>query len=136
MSQAIAANYSVICNKPSTSKEIENIINSLKTKDSCGYDHISLRILKLSAHYISSPLNYICNKVMQLGIFPDRLKYSEIKPLYKKSDESLISNYRPISLLTSFSKVVEKVMFIRLFNHIKKHAIISPNQYGFKKTCR
>jgi hypothetical protein len=61
------------------------------------------------------------------------LKYSEIKPLYKKGDKSLISNYRPISLLTSFSKVVEKVMFKRLLNHLKKHAIISPNQYSFQK---
>jgi hypothetical protein len=58
MEQAITTNYPKIHNKPSMTKEIEKIINSLKTKDSCGYDQISLRILKLSSPYISSPLNY------------------------------------------------------------------------------
>jgi hypothetical protein len=133
MEQAITTNYPKIHKKPSTVKEIEKIINSLKTKDSRGYDQISLRILKLSAPYISSPLNYICNTIIQSGTFPERLKYSVVKHLYKKGDKLLISNYRPISLLTSFSKIMEKVMFDRLMNHLKKYAILSPNQYGFQK---
>jgi hypothetical protein len=70
---------------------------------------------------------------MQSGIFPEKLKYSKIKPLYKKGDKQLISNYRSISLLTSFSKIVEKVMFNRLKNHLNKYAILSPSQYGFQK---
>jgi hypothetical protein len=94
---------------------------------------MSLRILKLSAPYISSPLNYICSKIIQSGTFPERLKYSVIKPLYKKGDKLLISNCRPISLLTSFSKSMEKVMFNRLMNRLKIYAILSPNQYGFQK---
>jgi hypothetical protein len=97
------------------------------------YDQIPLRILKLSVPYISSPLNYICNKIMQHGIFPERLKSFVIKPLYKKGDKSLLSNCRPISLLTSFSKIVEKVMFNGLISHLKKFAILSPNQYGFQE---
>jgi hypothetical protein len=82
---------------------------------------------------LSSPFNYICNKIIQSGTFPERLKYSVIKPLYKKGDKLLISNYRPISLLTSFSKIVEKVMFNRLMNHLKKYAVLNLNQYGFQK---
>jgi hypothetical protein len=70
---------------------------------------------------------------MQSGIFPERLKYSIIEPLYKKGHKQLISNYRPVSLLTSFSKVVEKVMFNRLINHLNKYAILNPSQYGFQK---
>jgi hypothetical protein len=93
MEQAVTTNYPKIHNKPSMTKEIEKIINSLKTKDSCGYNQISLRILKLSAPYISSPLNYICNKIIQSGTFPERLKYSVIKPSYKRGDKLLISNY-------------------------------------------
>jgi hypothetical protein len=50
--------------KPSTGQEIENIINSLKTKDSFGYDEISMRVLKLSSQFISTPLNFICNKIL------------------------------------------------------------------------
>jgi hypothetical protein len=133
MEHAIKSKFPKICIKPVTTEEIERIIYSFKTKDSCGYDQISLRVLKLSTPYMSLPLNYICNKIMQHGIFPERLKYSVINPLYKEGDKELISNHRPISLLTSFSKIVEKVMFNRLINNLKKYAILSPSQYGFQK---
>jgi hypothetical protein len=66
------------------------------------------KLLKLSSPFIISPLTHICNKSLSSGIFPDSLKYSEIKPLFKKGDKHNISNYRPISILTSFSKVLEK----------------------------
>jgi hypothetical protein len=58
-----------------TTHEIEKIIKSLKTKDSIGYEEITTKILKLSAPYISSPLTYVCNKILSDGIYPDRLKY-------------------------------------------------------------
>jgi hypothetical protein len=118
MEQAVINNYPKICNKPTTIKEIEKIICSLKTKDSCGYDQTFIPVLKLTTPYISSPLNYICNQIIYCGKFPERLKYSAIKLLYKKGDQ-LISNYRPVSLLTSLSKIVEKVMCNRLRNHLK-----------------
>jgi hypothetical protein len=70
---------------------------------------------------------------MQSGVFPERLKYSILKPLYKNRDKSLMSNYRPISLLTSFSKIVEKVIFNRLIDHLNKYGILSLRQYGFQK---
>jgi hypothetical protein len=70
---------------------------------------------------------------MQNGIFPERLKYSIIKLIHKQGDKSLLSNYRPISLLTSFSKVVEKIMYNRLVSHLKKHEILNTNQYGFQE---
>jgi hypothetical protein len=80
MEQAIKSKFPKICNKPVMTEEIEKkkIIYSFKTKDSCGYDLISLRVLKLSTPYISSPLNHTYNKIMQSGIFPERLKYSII----------------------------------------------------------
>ena len=67
-----------------TTHEINLIIHSLKRKDSCGYDKISTRILKMSAPYILSPLTYIFNKALSTGMFPDRLKLSEVKTLLKK----------------------------------------------------
>jgi len=54
-----------------------------------------------------SPLTYICNAVLSTGVFPDRLKYAIVKPIFKKGNKQEISNYRPISLLTSFSKIIE-----------------------------
>jgi hypothetical protein len=82
--------------------EIEKIIKAIKTKDSSGYDEISSRIIKQSVPFIISPLTYICNAILHSGVFPERLKFAIIKPCYKKGNAQEISNYRPISLLTSF----------------------------------
>ena len=81
----------------------------LKSQDSRGYDEISTKLLKISSPFISSPLNYICNVVLIKRIFPDRLKFSIINPLYKKGNKTDVSNYIPVSLLTQFSKIFEKV---------------------------
>jgi hypothetical protein len=132
MHQAISKNYPKICYDLSTPKEIENIIKTFKAKDSCRYNLIPMWITKLSAPYISSPLSYICNKILQSGVFPERLKYAIVKPIHKKGDKTYLANYRPISLPTSFSKVVERVMYNRLVNHLIKHSVINPNQYGFQ----
>ena len=86
--------------------ELTTIIKSLKAKNTYGYDDVSTKLLKISVKYICSPLTHICNKAISSGIFPERLKYSVIKPLYKKGDKTDPSNYRPISILTSFSKVL------------------------------
>jgi hypothetical protein len=69
-----------------------------------GYDKISTKLLKISASYICSPLTYICNKSILSGILPDRLKFSVIKPIYKKEDRMNPTKYRPISLQTFFLK--------------------------------
>jgi hypothetical protein len=90
--------------KNTTTGEIEKIIKELKSKRSCGYDEITTKILKISSPFTVLPLTYIRNRMLSTRTFPDRLKYSEIKPVYKKRGKSLITNYRPISLLPVFSK--------------------------------
>jgi Notch-like protein len=89
---------------PLTDAEVLCTITSLKNKHSTGYDSISNRILKLCGQYISKPLAYIYNKCLTIGVFPDWLKYARIVLLFKKGDRSFIFNYRPISILTGFSK--------------------------------
>jgi Notch-like protein len=93
--------------KYATTYEINMIIKSLKTKNSHGYDEIPIKILELSASFIISPLTYICNKSLTSGVFPERLKYAIIRPVYKKGDKLLTENYRPISLLTSFLRYLK-----------------------------
>ena len=88
--------------------DIKNIIKSLTTKIYHGYDEISVKLITICSPYICSPLTYICNSSLPLGLLPDRLKYREIIPLSKKDDKANKSNYRPISLLTTFSKAFEK----------------------------
>jgi hypothetical protein len=68
--------------KNTTTHEINKIIHSLKCKDSHGYNEVSTRIIKISAPYILSPLTLIINKILSTGVFPKRLKFSEVKPLY------------------------------------------------------
>jgi hypothetical protein len=69
--------------------------------------------------------------MLSTGIYPDRLKYAEIKPCFKGGCENELSNYRPISLLTSFSKILE-IVLLRLNQHICDHNIIASEQFGFR----
>ena len=111
--------------------EIEKNIHSLLGKNSRGYDEISTRILKASAPFISSPLCHIINTSLESGIFPSRLKYSVITPLHKKGSKIIVSNYRPISLLTKFSNIFERIIYIRLLTHLTSNKIFTNNQFGF-----
>jgi hypothetical protein len=78
-------------------KEIEKFIGSIQSQNSYGYNEILMKILKINAPFISSALNYICNKSISPGIFPSPLKYFIIKPLFKMGDKKNIANYRPVS---------------------------------------
>ena len=118
--------------KNTSTKEIENIIKSVKAKESYSYDGITTKILKISTRFISSPLSYIFNKPMLSGIFPTRLKYATIKPILKNEDEKNVANYRPISQLPSFSKILEKIIYIRLMNHLETSNILAAEQFGFR----
>jgi hypothetical protein len=101
-------------------------------KDSYGYDGISTKVLKQSIPYISYPLTHICNLIISTGILPTRLKFAEIKPLYKKGETANTSNYRPISFLTSFSKIFEKITYTRLILHLNHNHILVDEQFGFR----
>jgi hypothetical protein len=115
-----------------TAQEIKNIIRSLKRTTSSGYDEVPPRVLKQSLLFIISPLTYLCNKSLTSGIFSSWLKYSQVIPIFKKGNKFEISNYRPISLLTSFSKIFEKIIYKRLANHASTHNILSKTQYRFR----
>ena len=112
--------------------EVGTIMKSLKTKHSCGHHVLPVQILKLSAPFIISPLTYVCKKSLSLGVFPDRLKVSIIKTIFKNGDKLIISTYRPISWLTSSSRVFEKLIYSRLFTHTCMNEVLVDEQYGFK----
>jgi Notch-like protein len=104
---------------------------SFKSSNSSGCDEVPTKLLKLCSHFISSPPNYICNRTLFTGVFPSRLKYANIRPLFKKGNKYYMSNYRPISVITLFSKIFGKVMQTRLLKHMTVH-ILSMEQYGFR----
>jgi hypothetical protein len=115
-----------------TEAEVICTITSLKNKNSCSYDGLSNKILKLCGRHISKPLTYVYNKSLLSGICPEYLKYAIIIPCFKKGEKSQISYYRPISLLTGFSKIFKLLIFQRLKHHLVSNNILVSEQYGFR----
>ena len=91
-----------------------------------------MKILKVSTLFITSPLTHMCNKSLSSGIFPSQLKFSEIKPLHKKGYRTDITNLRLISLLPSFSKILENVICTRLYQHVNQNIILATEQNDFR----
>ena len=119
--------------KPTTICEIEDTINELNCKKSAGFDGIKAKMIKLIAKEISIPLTHIFNLTFQTGTIPDNLKKALVTPIYKTNDQNEFKNYRPISVLTCFSKILEKLVCKRLMNFIEKHKILTESQFGFRK---
>ena len=112
---------------------ITDIITSFDSKDSCDLDGMSLKLLKAIAVSISVPLAHIFNLSLDNGKFPDKLKLSRIVPVYKSGDPKLCDNYRPIALVNTLSKVLEKIVSIKLTNHLQINDLLYKHQYGFLK---
>lgn len=129
--QAITYNFNSMFLTPVTTSEILEIIQKLKDKKSSGFDEISTNLIKSCAEQIASPLCYIINNSFKEGIFPTNLKLAVVKPLYKKGDPTMPESYRPISLLSSFSKIFEKAMCVRLVSFFEKFKLINERQHGF-----
>lgn len=119
--------------EPCTPEEIINVIKCLKPKTSCGYDDISPKLVKQVADPISIPLSNIANISMQTGSFPSQMKLAKVIPMYKNGDREQFVNYRPISLLPTFSKILEKIIHKRLLGYLTHHNILNTSQYGFQQ---
>ena len=115
--------------------EIMKIINELQPKNSNGHDEISNKLLKKLSPILIQSLTLIINQSITTGIFPDQLKIAKITPLYKKENVKLIENYRPISVLSSISKIFEKVVFNQLYAYFTQNNLFYHSQYGFRKKC-
>ena len=79
------------------------------------------------------PLSHIFNLSLEKGIVPLELKIAKIIPIYKDDDPAIFNHYRPISILPALSKIIEKLVYQRLIEHLNKYNIIYTHQYGFKK---
>ena len=117
---------------PIQPSEILKIVSELQLNKSPGYDGIDCSVLKKSIHYLVTPLCSIFNLSLDKGIFPSSLKLAKIVPIYKKGDKSILSNYRPISILSVFSKLFEKLIHKRLLSYLCHNDIISQKQFGFR----
>jgi hypothetical protein len=110
---------------PTMETEVTDIIKGLNNKKSTGIDDISEYVIKKCHSKIITVLTHIINLSLSTGNFPDQLKITKVKPLYKKGLDTDIGNYRPISLISVFSKIMEKVMYGRLLSFLKKTITLS-----------
>ena len=106
----------------------------MKTKFSRGIDGISNDFLKKTVHTLKLPLCIIMNRSLMSGEFPNGMKIAKVRALYKASGDSMLKdNYRPISLLPVFSKILEKYVYSKLVVHWEKNSVLHPKQFGFRK---
>ena len=117
---------------PTCTTEITHIINHLNFNKSCGPDNINAKILKISLPVITPLLTSLCNDCLQYGVFPKCLKIAKVVPIFKSGCNYDICNYRPISILSVFSKIIEKIVYKRTVDFLNKHFVLIPNQYGFR----
>ena len=116
---------------PASEEEVIEIAMSIKSKSSTGHDEISNKLLKLIIPYIVKPLVHIFNQSFQTGTFPDSYKIAKVIPVFKSGKKTDPNNYRPISLLPSISKILEKLIYKRMISFLFSHDLIHPHQYGF-----
>ena len=125
-------NYTLFLH-PTDETEIIKCITELKNEKAPGKDGIKAETIKLIVDYIVKPICFVFNNVLESGIYPDKLKIAVIKPLFKHGDKTAIENYRPISLISNFSKILEKIIKNRLTKYVSKHNIVAETQYGFQE---
>jgi len=110
-----------------------DIVKSLQPKSSLDSDGLSTKLLKRVAIEISHPIAHIFNLSLQQGYFPSKLKKSRTVPIFKAGNPDLCDNYRPIALLSSLSKILEKMVSVKLVNHLDLNKILYKHQYGFQR---
>ena len=118
---------------PTNVTELTNICHSLKSGKTAGFDNIAMNAIILSFEFIVYPLVQIINRSISNGVFPDKLKIAKVTPVFKTDNPEYFINYRPISLLTNFSKFYEKVMHNRITNFVNGFEILYHLQFGFCK---
>ena len=112
--------------------EILKIMHKSKNKKSTDNTNLDMFIIKEIIETIITPFTYICNLSFQTSIFPNNMKTAKVIPIFKSGDKHQFNNYRPISLLSQFSKIIEKLFVERLDSFIEKHQLLSKHQYGFR----
>ena len=91
-----------------------------------------MSVLKETIECVVKPITFVFNLSLQSGVFPEKMKIAKVNPIHKAGDKQEFTNYRPISILSQFSKILEKLFHKRLYNYIEKHNLLCEEQYGFR----
>lgn len=127
--------YQTMLLRPTSADELMNIIKSCKTKSSRDCHDLSMTVLQKIFPAITAPMVQICNISLSSGVFPDKMKIAKVIPLFKSGDKGCFNNYRPVSLLPQFSKLLEKLFNNRLDSFLEEYNILNCSQFGFRSKC-
>ena len=127
-----SCNFNSIFLSPSTNAEVCSIIDRIKNKKAKRYIDVETKFIKYGKLIISPIISNLFNLCIETGIFPNCLKIAKVIFIYKKGDQNMPTNYRPISLLSQFDKIFEKMLFSRLFWYLDKNQLHNKNQFGFR----
>ena len=114
-------------------RKVRRVLLNLETKKAFGPDGIPPRVLKECAHELSPMLSRLFRLILKTGIYPSSWKHVLVQPVPKKGDRSNPSNYRPIALTSTISKVFETLLNAHFLRHLESHSLLSDHQYGFRK---
>ena len=118
--------------EPVTKTELNNLIILLNPRKSSGHDGISVKLIQNAINDIIDPLLFVLNLSFETGTFPSGLKIAKVIPLHKKGNLYSTTNYRLISLLSNFGKILGKLMYVRIMSFMKSHNILYKYQFGFR----
>ena len=118
---------------PTCEAEILHTTTNLKASTSEGYDNVSTKLLKQTVKEVATPLAHIVNLSLYHGIFPKRHETCQNCSYFKNGNTKLFNNYRPISILPAFSKILENIVCNRLLYFLESKNILYKHQYGFRK---
>ena len=107
-------------------------LKKLKRKKATGLDNLSPGLLKDAAEVITKPLTFIINLSLATGVVPTDWKVAKVIPLFKSGSTAEIDNYRPISILPTLSKILERVVYKQVMTHLERNGLISEHQFGFR----
>ena len=114
-------------------EEFEEAFESLKRNKAAGYDDLSSSIIVDAFDNLKNILFHVFKVSIKQGIFPDSLKIAKVTPIFKSGAKDNISSYRPISILPVLSKVLERIMYNRVYNHLDSKGLLYEKQLGFQR---
>ena len=126
-------NENTIDNSELSFEEFEDAFKSIQRNKACGIDDIKSNIIIDVYDEIKEPLFQIFKSSINNGIFLDSLKIAKVTPIFKSGDSSLLGNYRPISVLPVFSKILERILYNRLYLFFNDINLLFSKQFGFQK---
>ena len=115
-----------------TEKEFETVFKSLKKDKAPGFDKVHVNVVLSVYDEVKKPLFQISKNSLKNGIVPENTEIAKISPTLKSGKKELLTNYRPISVLPCFSKILERIMYNRLYEYLNQNNILYNKQFGFR----